>query len=115
MNMQITLLVNIVTKTDRAFKGDIKLHYTQNISDTTIHTDHFLLYASFIRSHRFFNDVLYDSYVDRQTDSQYSFVKRTIVTYVTCHKYFKDCMTKYLTHIYVKCIMFVFFRIDFGY
>ena len=43
MHMQITLLVNIVT---RAFKGDIKLHYTQNISDT-IHTDHFSFVCQF--------------------------------------------------------------------
>ena len=43
----ITLLVNIVTKSDRAFKGDIKLHYTQNISDTTIHTDHFSFVCQF--------------------------------------------------------------------
>ena len=29
MNMQITLLVKIVTKSDKAFKGDIKIHYTK--------------------------------------------------------------------------------------
>ena len=65
MNMQITLLVNIVAKTDKAFKGDIKLHHTQNISNTTIHTshlcnqfnDHFSFVCHFIRSHRFFSDV----------------------------------------------------------
>ena len=60
MHMQIKVLVNTVTKTDRAFKGDIKLHYTQNISEQYILTI-FLLYVSFIRSHRFFNDVLNDS------------------------------------------------------
>ena len=37
MNMQITLLVNIVNKPDKAFKG---LYYTLNISNTTIHTLH---------------------------------------------------------------------------
>ena len=40
MNMQITLLVNIFTKTDTAVKGDITLQYIQNISNTTIHTSH---------------------------------------------------------------------------
>ena len=55
--------------------------------------------------------MLYDSYVTISI----VFLKRTIVTYVTCHKYIKACMTKYLTHIYVKCITFVLFRIDFGY
>ena len=48
-------------------------------------------------------------------NSQYSFIKTTIVTYVTCHKDIKDCMTNYLIHIYVKCIIIVSFRIDFGY
>ena len=55
--------------------------------------------------------MLYDSYVTVSI----VFLKRTIVTYVTCHTYIKDCMTNYLKHIYVKCITFVLFRIDFGY
>ena len=45
--MQIALLVNIVTKIQRAFKAYIKLHFTQNIYDTTIHTDHFSFVCQF--------------------------------------------------------------------
>ena len=49
------------------------------------------------------------------TDFSTILLKTTIVTYVTCHKDIKDCVTNYLTHIYVKCIMIVLFCKDFGY